>query len=175
MPPTHPLCNIYLHKAVDSRPSEQGCHVGTRFESSALPVAVQQCRTKTSSLANISGTSPSNARHYSAMGEEAGERSCCSFPCKLGAGLIVLGAMVLVAALCSLAFTTSYFVVFPSGTPLWTGCLVYWVSCVCVRFVESEAHESPFWSFPSSLFLGSLCWWHFIWVHSPWQCQARFK
>ena len=61
------------------------------------------------------------------MGEErdlSEEQSRCSFPCLLGVGLIVWGAIVLVTALCSLAITTSYFVVFPFGAPLWTGSLV---------------------------------------------------
>lgn len=79
------------------------------------------------------------------MGEEldlSGGQSRCSFPCLLGVGLIVWGALVLVTALCSLAITSSYFVVFPFGAPLWTGSLVsVFIGCFrcCVHFMNIPA------------------------------------
>lgn len=79
------------------------------------------------------------------MGEEldlSEGQSRCSFPCLLGVGLIVWGALVLVTALCSLAITSSYFVVFPFGAPLWTGSLVsVFIECFrcCVHFMNIPA------------------------------------
>ena len=41
-----------------------------------------------------------------------------------GVALIVLGVLVLCTSVASLYITTSYFVAFPFGSPVWTGVLV---------------------------------------------------